>query len=116
MLILLQDWPALKSLLVSLISRCVSLRQKSLGVHAGRIGPVTSARIGFLCRRESLSQLVRQLASSLVEAMALESLELVWVNCTEPGFESIVTPRLSITLRGDGPLDCLVDFDACAQS
>ena len=116
MLQLVEHWPALKSILVSLVARCLSLKQKSRSISQGAIAPVVEATLGVVADHTEFPMLVRQLILPLVRTLSLAKLTLVWLNAPGGSLVPIVNERLAIVAECDAPLDCILDASHLARA
>ena len=80
---IVDNWPALKSLIVSLVARCASIKQKSANLSNGTIGPVLRVTLGIIVDPVLISRLVRTFGIALMRSMHLENLCLVWINAPD---------------------------------
>jgi hypothetical protein len=104
----------LKSLVISLISRCAQVKQKSSQLQAGSILPVVECTLGVLAPVEELSSFVRNLLLNIFRHMSLRSLTMVWLDAP-PEFEPITTERVRIVPRAEAPVSCVIDLGVLAR-
>ena len=105
----------LRSILVSLVSRCAQIKQKSTMLHAGSVRPVLECTLGVVAPHEELTRFLRHLLLSIFRHMCLRAMTVVWLDAPL-SFEPIATERVKIVKSApESPIVCVVDLGCLAR-